>query len=565
MQRRRWIGVALLAAIGAGGCDDMKKNWDSMFASKEEEEPAPDVPPPSDSKSVQDTVQSMANLDGMRVLVVRGYGLVVGLLGTGGTDCPDDIRKYLQQEILKHRSGIPTKELLDSRDTAAVEVTAEIPAAAQVGERFDVVVRAMGNQAVSLDGGTLLMTELKVLAGTPRGIIEGKTVGAADGPVFISPFRKGDAESNDLRVGRVLGGGVAREARRVRLTLSTPAYSVAVRIRDRLNARYGAAGQVADAVSPEIVQLTIPSDYKGRERLFLNLVLRTTLNGAPAFVERRAKEIAEEMQHPSAPYDDLALTWEAMGRTIVPVIKPLYANPTVAVSYYSARAGLRLGDTTAIPVMIRHATQANDPFRLLAIEEMGNSNRPALVGDSLVKLAGDEDNKIRIAAYTALRQLRNSAVSPSLIGQNFVLDVVDCGGSPLVHVATSEEPRIAVFGRGVRLRPPANFHDDGVTIASDAGDTKFRVVRVNQRTKVSSPILSCGLGLPEFIRFLGDRPGEDLDGKATGLGIGYSSIVRIVYDLNKQGSLPATVIIERPSALDDLQKIKQITRPESEL
>src|SRR5262249_56856559 len=101
MYHRRLIAVALLVAFAAAGCDEMKKRRDAAFGQKDPD-PVPDVPPLSDSKSVQDTVQSVASLDGMRKLIVRGYGLVIGLLGTGGTDCPEDVRKYLPHPILHH-------------------------------------------------------------------------------------------------------------------------------------------------------------------------------------------------------------------------------------------------------------------------------------------------------------------------------------------------------------------------------------------------------------------------------------------------------------------------------
>ncbi len=569
MQRRSLAApVALAVLFAVTGCSefDFKGAWDSAFKKDVEDEKAPPPPPAlASSLAVQDTVQSVAFLDGMRFTVVRGYGIVVGLIGTGGTDCPDDIRKYLQQEILRRRVGVPAKELLDTKNSAVVVITGEIPAAAQAGNHFDLAVRALGSQATSLRGGTLLETDLKLLANTAQGIIEGKALATASGSIFISPFTKEAKESEQQRNGRILGGGKLKESRRVRLTLSTPAYSVASRIRDRLNSRYGASGTVADATSPDVIQLTIPEEYRFREKRFLDLVLHTTINGSAAIVNRRATELVGEIVHPSAPYEDISLAWEAIGRTVVPVIRPLYSHATVATSYYASRAGLRLGDTDAVAVIARHASTFKDPFRLVATDELGAAQRTAAGSDALIKLAADSDNRIRIAAYKGLLFQRNPVVHPTRVGSsNFVLDLLECDGPPLIHVSTTEEERIALIGRTAKLRTPVNFHDDEITIAADSDDSQLRVVRSNLRTKATSPVLSCSLSLPEFIHFLGDDARPTSDGKVRGLGLDYSEVVRILYDLNKRGALPATFILERPLVSPELPDKKESVRPESE-
>ncbi len=557
--------VALAAAVisGGAGCGDMGERWSRLFKRSKTEDSAP-VPARESSKAVQDTVQGTATVEGLRVTVVRGYGLVVGLVGTGGSDAPDDVRKYLQQEILRRRTGISSKELLDSRDTAIVVVTGEVPAAAMSGERFDVVVRAMGNQTTSLDGGMLLECDLKLLAATPRGIIEGKTFAVAAGPIFMTPFRRGEEKGDDLRVGRVLGGGMLKESRRLRIVLDSPTYNIAARIRDRLNSRYGAAAPVADAVSPDVIQLTVPSSMRGNEKHFLDLVLHTTINGAPAFIERRAAEMAEEIQHPQAPYDAISLAWEAMGRTVLPAIRPIYSHPTVAARFYAARAGMRLGDSQAVGIIVQHALASGDPFRLVAIEELANPTAGAAAADALQTLAGDPDNRVRVAAYKVMLQRRHPSISPEAVGGQFVLDVVECGGPPLVFVAASEQQRLALLGRKHTLRAPASYRDEDVTIAIDEGDREFRIVRVNPRSKQASPLIRCGLDLREFIRLLGERPGETPDGRPIGLGLTYSGVVRVLNELHAQGALPGAFMVDRPSVSDELWKIRTPSRPESE-
>lgn len=565
----RWTALVATAAM-LPACDQMEKQWNAAFRKKPVEPQSTLEERIPDSKAVEGTVQSLCYLEGMRKIVVRGYGIVVGLAGTGGTDCPDEIRKYLTKEVLRRQVDpavrLNPRDLLNSKDTAVVVVTAEIPAAAQAGARFDVVVRAQGNQTVSLDGGSLLECDLKLLAGSPRGIIEGKTLAVAAGPIFISNLAKEGAERAELRTGRILGGGMLKEDRRVRLTLTTPAYNVAARLRDRLNGRFGATEPVADAVSPESIQLKIPAEYRGRERRFLDLVLHTTQNGNPDFVQRRAKELAEEIGHPDALYEDISLAWEAMGRTVLPIVRGQYANPNVAASFYSARAGVRLLDDAAIDVLGRHVLQRNNALRRFAAEELSSVTHSRRGEDVLRQLLADEDNRIRLIAGEGLRNLQDSAVDVYRVGtDNFLLEVVDAPEPAVVQIATSDTPRITLLGRNIRLTPPAIYRDELITFSADAGDKQLRITRVNPHTKVASPLLSGPLDLAELLRFLGGRPNDDGNGNVTGLGLNYSHVARIVYSLGQDRTLPATVILQRPTVSDQLWKLKTPQRAESEL
>src|SRR5262249_47409874 len=105
MRMIRLIAVSICLLSVVTGCDEMKRRWGKS------DPPAGNPIPTHESKAIADTVQGVAYVEGMRKTIVRGYGLVVGLVGTGGTDCPDDIRKYLQGEILKRRAGVSTKDL----------------------------------------------------------------------------------------------------------------------------------------------------------------------------------------------------------------------------------------------------------------------------------------------------------------------------------------------------------------------------------------------------------------------------------------------------------------------
>ena len=112
------------------------------------------------------TVASETSLVGFDPVVVRGYGIVVGLRDTGSRQMPSDVRAFLSQELAKRGfgSGAPgspkmtPQQLLNSSDSAVVIVEGVIPPGAPKGSRFDIrVTTAPGTSTTSLEGGRLLV------------------------------------------------------------------------------------------------------------------------------------------------------------------------------------------------------------------------------------------------------------------------------------------------------------------------------------------------------------------------------------------------------------------------
>ncbi|MEE8386212.1 MAG: flagellar basal body P-ring protein FlgI, partial [Dehalococcoidia bacterium] len=321
MIARRRLTIPIVAcAVAFAGCftpEEWRRFWD-LGDRGAQPEPSPRLV--SKSKATRNTIGELVTLDGLRLLQVRGFGLVVDLAGTGGSDGPEAVRKYLIKEVQRWQRpsepGLSPSELLSGLDTAMVEVTGLVPAAAQKGDPFDVVVRALGTQTKSLATGRLVLCELKPWAETLDGILGAKAVAAARGPIFISPIGldKEIPDKIDLHTGLVLGGGAVKRPRQARLVLNDPSPSVARRIVDRLNGRYATGDPIAVARSHTAVEITIPRAYRGRKRLFLEHVLHTTLNADPASLERRAIALADEITHPDAEFESVGVAWEAMGR-----------------------------------------------------------------------------------------------------------------------------------------------------------------------------------------------------------------------------------------------------------
>lgn len=211
----------------------------------------------------QSRIKDVVTLQGIRPNMLVGYGLVVGLNGTGDTLRNAPFTDQSIQSMLD-RMGISTKGgAARTRNVAAVIVSAELPPLVNKGARIDVTVSSMGD-ATSLYGGSLILTPL---SGADNAIYA-----AAQGSIAISSIsangRAGSIVQGVPTVGRIAGGAVVErdapgmfgEHQTLRFELRNPDFATAVRISDRINAfaknRYGK--QVAQEQDLRTIVLTRP-------------------------------------------------------------------------------------------------------------------------------------------------------------------------------------------------------------------------------------------------------------------------------------------------------------------
>jgi flagellar P-ring protein precursor FlgI len=209
-------------------------------------------------------IKDIVDIEGVRENQLVGYGLVVGLNGTG-----DSLRNapFTRQslEAMLERLGVNTRDAqANTRNVAAVMVTAHLPPFAMNGSRIDVTVSALGD-ADSLSGGVLLATELLGA--------DGNVYVVAQGAVAASGFSAGGEGASVTQgvptVARIANGGlVERESsfdlagrNTVRLSLRNPDFATSARIAGAINAFLGA--QVAHATSNAVVELARPAGYGG--------------------------------------------------------------------------------------------------------------------------------------------------------------------------------------------------------------------------------------------------------------------------------------------------------------
>ena len=209
-------------------------------------------------------IKDLANIEGVRQNQLIGYGLVVGLNGTGDTLNNIPFTKQSLQAMLE-RMGVNIRgATIRTGNVAAVMVTGNLPAFATQGTRMDVTVSALGD-AKSLQGGTLLVTPLLGA--------DGNVYAVAQGSLAIGGFQaEGEAAKVTRGVptnGRIANGAlVEREIEfalnrlpNVRLALRNGDFTTAKRIAAAVNDFLGA--KTAEPVDPSTVQLSIPAEFKG--------------------------------------------------------------------------------------------------------------------------------------------------------------------------------------------------------------------------------------------------------------------------------------------------------------
>ncbi len=218
-------------------------------------------------------IKDLASIQGVRPNQLIGYGLVVGLDGSGDqtTQTPFTIQS-LQSMLTQLGITLPPGGSLQLKNVAAVMVTATLPPFAQPGQLVDITVSSLGN-ARSLRGGTLLMTPLKGADGNVYAVAQGNVLvggaGAAAGGSKVT--------INHLSAGRVPSGATVERAvatpfllsDRIRLELNTTDFSTSALVADAINRRFG--GEASMPLDGRVIEVRAPATPAERVRFMAEL------------------------------------------------------------------------------------------------------------------------------------------------------------------------------------------------------------------------------------------------------------------------------------------------------
>lgn len=217
-------------------------------------------------------IKDIVDIKGARQNQLVGYGLVVGLFGTG--DGKNSVFTSQSLAALLNKMGVTVDpEQLKGNNVAAVMVTADLPPFARAGSQIDVLVSSIGG-AESLQGGTLLLTPLRAA--------NGQVYAVAQGPVSTGGFVVKGASSgvakNFPTVGRVAGGALVErelsvpfnEKHRLCLALRAPDFTTASRVAAAINATvFDRAASTPDGGTVDVI---VPQRYLGNVVAFVSMI-----------------------------------------------------------------------------------------------------------------------------------------------------------------------------------------------------------------------------------------------------------------------------------------------------
>lgn len=216
-------------------------------------------------------LKDIASVQGVRANQLIGYGLIVGLNGTGDKDKTEFTVQSLASMLARMGIGVDAEEV-KVKNVAAVMVTAELPPFSRSGSTLDAVVSSIGD-ATSLEGGTLVMT--------PLFAADGNVYAIAQGTISVGGFSAGggsgsSVQKNHPTVGRLANGATVErelefaidEQDSFVVALTNADFTTAMRMTRAINEHFG--DSVAAASDPGTVRVTLPEDYRERVVLFMS-------------------------------------------------------------------------------------------------------------------------------------------------------------------------------------------------------------------------------------------------------------------------------------------------------
>lgn len=208
-------------------------------------------------------IKDIASIKGIRPNQLFGYGLVIGLDGSGDKAGTDFTIQSLVNMLEKMGIRVSAQDV-KVKNVAAVMVNATLPPFARIGKKIDVIVSSIGD-AKTLQGGTLLLTHLKG--------VDGKIYALAQGPISVGGFRIGGAAGggvgkNHPTVGRISGGATVereiplslKDRAELTIILNNPDFTTAIRVANSINSEMGE--NIAKAIDSGTLTIKIPGSFQ---------------------------------------------------------------------------------------------------------------------------------------------------------------------------------------------------------------------------------------------------------------------------------------------------------------
>ncbi|MEX0712012.1 MAG: flagellar basal body P-ring protein FlgI [Pirellulales bacterium] len=436
----------MAAALGAGGCTS----------------PAIRPQSPDEGDTAGSPVRLVGDLAvpfGMHPVRIEAVGLVTGLPGTGSDPGPSPQRDELIDEMKKR--GVPyPNQVLASPTTELVLVRGYLRPGIQKGDHFDVELRVPSrSEASSLRGGRLMETRLKEMAVLDGRIRGGKVLALAQGAILVDPAAEGEDDRIKLTRGRILGGGVAMEARKMGLVLKPDNQNVMVsgQIGAAINRRFhmfsaGIKQGVANPQNDKYIALDVHPRYKDNIARYVQVLRALSVRETAAQQQSRLALLERQLLDPITS-SAAALRLEAVGKDAVKALLKGIEADQAEVRFYAAEALAYLDQSEAIAALAEATGEpAFRPYALAALSAMDDFS----AYEALAELLSVDSAETRYGAFRALWAM--NSLDPLVRGENlgdqFSYHLLDTQGPPMVHVTRSHRPEIVLFGPKQRLAAP---------------------------------------------------------------------------------------------------------------
>ncbi len=585
-------------------------------------QPARDVP-----SLLRGTIGAEVTFQGVEPFLVSGYGLVVGLNGTGGDVLPESVKSTMEREMglmgigksndMKGSplEGVTPSQLLRDKNVAVVLVQAAVPPGAPAGATFDVYVRAIN--ASSIEGGTLWTTDLRLGDANTFGQIQARSIAKCRGPIFINPFAEPGKEDAGVTrtVGRVLDGGVVSNPLQIEMSLNTPSFQLVRSISSAINSRFpegpgdlgptarGRSGPNEQTGSGGSIALRVPARFRKTPNEFLELIRHLRIDqNVP---EQYARRYVEGVKAEPIMANNMAWCLEALGQKALPFIRELYEFPEIAPQMAGLRAGARLGDPRAAQPLKDLAMKSQGPVKTTAIDLLGRIDAGPTVDAALRELLNEEDLVTRIAAYEALAKraeriqfnrlasiqranpdrggprfsqsqleiLSETAfpgsalvgVERRLIEDKFLVDLVP-HGAPMIYIAQQGRPRIVLFGAKLAMTRPSvvTAWSDRLMMSAEEGQNTVRVYYMPLGGDRPT-VQQCREMLPDMVAFFAKK--NAAGDPRPGLNLSYSEVVGVLHAMFKAGATDAAFATETDKLKSQLlaaaASFSTVERPET--
>ena len=552
--------LALALSLGLTGCTPDKKP----------EAPTPPPPPVQDGPAyLHGTIGSLVKLRGFEPTLVSGFGVLVGLEGTGSSDVPQTIRARILSMMRQGGFGsarndmrnMSPERVLASNTASVVVVEGMIPPGAVKGTRFDLLVSAIpGSQTTSLEAGQLYTIDLAVNGASFDDNFV-RPMAKAYGPIYVDPFAAEAAPGQRLelqRQGVILSGGTVTATRTIELMLNRPSWSRSRVIADRINERFprdpGDRNDIAKAETDQVIQINIPARFATKPDELLRLISHLFVERTANFEPDKAQQMANLLAIDPQKSVEVTLVWRTLGKTALPIIRQYYKSDKEHMRMCALEAGVHLSDDEATIPLLEMATSSYPAARTKAAQLLSFLPRNLRANRALKELLNDNDKSVRIAAYDALFDVGDPMIQRTVFGDTetnsvkFVLDLVP-SKTPLIYVTQQHVPRIVIFNPDLGLKTPtlAKLWNNRLMVRTLVPEEKDKtqpmevffqeVGDINGKTQKVLPTVA------NLIYLMGHRPSQDND--TPGFDLPYSRVVSMLYAFCKSRDIDCEIEVRR--------------------